>query len=168
MEEYLEELQEEENHALINKSVSAVLRDQFLNCEEPQLTRAEFEFIMSYRWGQDYGCDADNMTAQYQEMDLLFDESEDLVQGQMGQIVDIMSKNLKIQKQWPVSQIKQVNNQVILRNMNNQSMIFDKIVLSVPLGVLKAETLNFEPQLPYQIRSAYQRLGSGMLDKLVL
>ncbi len=47
-------------------------------------------------------------------------------------------------------------------------MIFDKIVLSVPLGVLKAETLNFEPQLHYQIRSAYQRLGSGMLDKLVL
>lgn len=56
------------------------------------------------------------MTAQYQELDLLFNVSEDLVKGGMCQVVQILSKNLKIQKDWPVSKMEQVQNQVIVRN----------------------------------------------------
>ena len=47
---------------------------------------------MSYRWGQDYGTDADLFSAKYQELDGLFNDSEDLVDGCMHQIVDIVAR----------------------------------------------------------------------------
>jgi hypothetical protein len=41
-------------------SVASYLREKF-----PEIEPDVFEFMMSYRWGQDYGCDADKMTAEY-------------------------------------------------------------------------------------------------------
>lgn len=63
MEDYLEELKEKEDPILIGKSVSEVLRLKFLPSKPTKDDIALFEFIMSYRWGQDYGCDANFISA---------------------------------------------------------------------------------------------------------
>ena len=44
----------------------------------------------------------------------------------------------------------------------------DKVVVSVPLGVLKAQSIHFEPPLPAQKKEAISRLGFGLLNKVVL
>lgn len=44
----------------------------------------------------------------------------------------------------------------------------DAAVLTVPLGVLKADAIHIEPALPDAQRLAIARLGMGVLDKLVL
>jgi protoporphyrinogen oxidase len=46
-------------HPNHDRSVADVLKERF-GAEVPQDV---FEFIMSYRWGQDYGCDADKISA---------------------------------------------------------------------------------------------------------
>jgi polyamine oxidase len=44
----------------------------------------------------------------------------------------------------------------------------DRAIVTVPLGVLKAQTIEFDPPLPESKRQAIDRLGFGVLDKVVL
>jgi monoamine oxidase len=44
----------------------------------------------------------------------------------------------------------------------------DYIVSSIPLGVLKRQTINFQPPLPEWKTGAIQRIGYGVLNKVVL
>ncbi|KAK9322161.1 flavin-containing amine oxidoreductase-domain containing protein [Lipomyces orientalis] len=44
----------------------------------------------------------------------------------------------------------------------------DRVVCTVPLGVLKAGTISFQPELPETKRESIQNLGFGVLNKVVL
>jgi monoamine oxidase len=44
----------------------------------------------------------------------------------------------------------------------------DRVLVTVPLGVLKNGSIDFEPALPDSKRQAIERLGMGVLDKVVL
>jgi polyamine oxidase len=44
----------------------------------------------------------------------------------------------------------------------------DRVLVTVPLGVLKAGDISFEPPLPEAKRTAIQRIGMGVLDRVVL
>jgi monoamine oxidase len=44
----------------------------------------------------------------------------------------------------------------------------DRVIVTVPLGVLKAGAIVFDPPLPEAKRRAIDRLGFGLLDKVVL
>jgi polyamine oxidase len=44
----------------------------------------------------------------------------------------------------------------------------DRVIVTVPLGVLKAGTIAFDPPLPEAKRRAVERLGFGLLNKVVL
>ena len=45
---------------------------------------------------------------------------------------------------------------------------FDAVIVTVPLGVLKAGSIAFAPALPQETQSAIDRLGFGTLDKMYL
>lgn len=40
--------------------------------------------------------------------------------------------------------------------------------MAVPLGVMKAEKIKFNPQIPERYTEALGKMGSGVLDKLIL
>ncbi|WP_006247415.1 flavin monoamine oxidase family protein [Mycolicibacterium tusciae] len=44
----------------------------------------------------------------------------------------------------------------------------DRVIITIPLGVLKAGTIGFDPPLPEDKQAAIERLGFGLLDKVVL
>ncbi len=44
----------------------------------------------------------------------------------------------------------------------------DAVLVTVPLGCLKAETIRFEPQLPDWKLASIKRLGFGLLNKVVM
>jgi hypothetical protein len=51
---------------------------------------------------------------------------------------------------------------------NGQVIEADKVVVTLPLGVLKANTVEFNPPLPDWKKGAIDRLGYGLLNKVVL
>lgn len=51
---------------------------------------------------------------------------------------------------------------------DGESFEADKVILTAPLGVLKEQTIQFEPPLPQWKRDAIRRMGFGLLNKLVL
>lgn len=51
---------------------------------------------------------------------------------------------------------------------DGSTVLADAIVSTIPLGVLKDETVNFEPALPTWKTGAIERLGFGILNKVAL
>lgn len=60
------------------------------------------------------------------------------------------------------------SNKVRVSTSNGGEFHGDAVLVTVPLGCLKAETINFLPPLPQWKRSSVQRLGFGVLNKVVL
>jgi monoamine oxidase len=57
---------------------------------------------------------------------------------------------------------------VIITCEDGSRFAADACVVTVPLGVLKSTAIKFEPELPQQKLSSIQRLGFGVLNKVVL
>lgn len=57
--------------------------------------------------------------------------------------------------------------QIVVHHDNGQSD-YDAVIVTLPLGVLKAGTVRFSPELPKRKKQAIRRLGMGVLDKLYL
>lgn len=67
-----------------------------------------------------------------------------------------------------VTKIRYSDKNVQIEAQNGQSLSFDAVIVTVPLGVLKQETITFEPSLPRSKLDAITRIGMGTLDKLYL
>ena len=53
-------------------------------------------------------------------------------------------------------------------NSENKSHKFDSVLVTVPLGVLKAKSIKFEPELPEWKQESIDKLGFGNLNKIVM
>ncbi|KIW83194.1 hypothetical protein Z517_02439 [Fonsecaea pedrosoi CBS 271.37] len=51
---------------------------------------------------------------------------------------------------------------------DGQSIEADKVVFAAPLGVLKDQSIQFDPPLPQWKRDAIRRMGFGLLNKVIL
>ncbi|PON51978.1 Histone lysine-specific demethylase [Parasponia andersonii] len=59
-------------------------------------------------------------------------------------------------------------NKVKVSTSNGGEFLGDAVLVTVPLGCLKAETIKFSPPLPQWKHSSVKRLGFGVLNKVVL
>ncbi|KAF3919495.1 hypothetical protein ABW20_dc0100669 [Dactylellina cionopaga] len=57
---------------------------------------------------------------------------------------------------------------VTLRFKDGSEFIADKVIITLPLGVLKNGSVQFDPPLPMAKSSAIDRLGFGLLNKVVM
>ncbi|WP_166671197.1 flavin monoamine oxidase family protein [Cryobacterium psychrophilum] len=57
---------------------------------------------------------------------------------------------------------------VSLRLGAGEALSADRVIVTVPLGVLKDEAVEFSPELPFAHRSAIAAIGVGVLDKVWL
>ncbi|OAY70330.1 putative polyamine oxidase 4, partial [Ananas comosus] len=67
-----------------------------------------------------------------------------------------------------VAKIIQRYNRVIVTVENGTTFVADAAIITVPLGVLKANTIKFEPELPEWKVSAISDLGVGNENKIAL
>lgn len=150
MENYLEDLQEKNDPLLEGRSVREVLAPKYLPENASKDDLELFEFLLSYRWGQDYGADVEKYSAKYQEIDTIFEGSEDLVPKGMCQIVQVLEKDLDIQLSRIVKTIDYSNQGQVGISFKDGSQLetFDKVIVTVPLGVLKSRDIDFKPELP--------------------
>ncbi|MGI6877413.1 FAD-dependent oxidoreductase [Microbacterium sp. gxy059] len=68
----------------------------------------------------------------------------------------------------PVSGVVYDDTGVSLRLATGEALTFDRVVVTVPLGVLQADAIEFEPPLPLEIRSAISALEMGQIETIWL
>ena len=84
-----------------------------------------------------------------------------------SQIITNLGANLRIETNQIVSEIKYGATGVEVKT-NQGVFLSDRLIITLPLGVLKSEAVKFMPPLPPQKLRAIKNLGVGVLNKLCL
>jgi monoamine oxidase len=140
-----------------------------LPADEQQLIK----FLISSQLETEYGGAAVNAnSASVGDLSTLwFDNSkqfggDDVVFAQgYGVIVDYLKTGLTIKTSEKVTAIDYSEATVIVSTANGDYTA-DKVLVTVPLGVLKKGTITFTPPLPTAHTDAIEQIGMGVLDKL--
>ena len=93
-------------------------------------------------------------------------EGDDLLVtgGYMTLATDIAS-GLVVEFERPVSRIQWNEKAASVSDTNGTSIDADRVIVTIPLGVLKAGAIAFEPALPPAKQAAIDTMGMGLLDK---
>jgi monoamine oxidase len=91
-----------------------------------------------------------------------------LVTGRLADLVDELADGVDIAVSSVVTRIAYDERRVSLRLDSGESLTADRAILTVPLGVLKSDTLRFSPALPFAHQRAIARLQTGTVDTVWL
>ena len=83
--------------------------------------------------------------------------------GTVG-LVDELLDSLTVWLSTAVLSISRTDDAVSLRLGTGESVTFDRVIVTVPLGVLKAQAIDIDPPLPFDQRTAIDELGFGTVE----
>jgi polyamine oxidase len=91
-----------------------------------------------------------------------------MLDGGYGAIVGYLATGLDIRLTWVVAEVEYDDEGVTVYAADGAELWADLAVVTLPVGVLRAENVEFTPPLPGDKADALGGLGSGLLDKLWL
>ncbi len=115
----------------------------------------------------EYGADAEELSAWWGTSE--GSEGDDvLVLGGYDTLVTSQLDGLDVRLRWPVATIDHTGDRVVVISTTGDSISADAVIVTVPLGVLKAGLIEFQPELPAAHLAAIEVMGMGVLDKVWL
>ena len=91
-----------------------------------------------------------------------------MVQG-YEPVIRTIAKDMDIRLNHRVTKVSRTsNNKVIVEVEGGTNFVADAVIVTVPIGVLKANLIQFEPELPQWKTSAISDLGVGNENKIAL
>jgi polyamine oxidase len=115
----------------------------------------------------EYAADPNQMSLRWLGSEGQFKGSDVILPGGYTQLSQHLAKGLDIRPRTEVKRIAHGGEQVRLETSQG-TVTADRVIVTVPLGVLKAGTIAFDPPLPEAKRNAIERLGFGLLNKVVV
>lgn len=113
----------------------------------------------------EYACDPDEMSAWYSDEGEEFGGEDAIFPGGYDQIIVYLAEGLNIQTNSPVVSIAPAGPGVVVSVKGGDLMITDHVLVTVPLGVLKAGGITFGGGLSAKRQAAIDGLGMGLLNK---
>ncbi len=115
----------------------------------------------------DAGADISELNLKAYLAQLDYDGDEVIFPQGYANILDALQGDYEIRKSETVTAIRYSKNGVAIVS-NGVESLFDAVIVTLPLGVLKNNSVTFSPALPQDKQEAIERLGMGTLDKLYL
>jgi monoamine oxidase len=94
--------------------------------------------------------------------------SGSLVLGGFDRVVADLLEDLDVRLSSAVTAVSHSDSGVSLRLSTGEGVSVDRVVVTVPLGVLKHQGISFDPALPFAQRAAIADLGFGTADSVWL
>jgi monoamine oxidase len=134
----------------------------------PQHPSAALRYAANVYYTQEYAADPDRLAVsadwegrELRGPDLLLPDGYDSLLAQVR-------GGLPVRTRAVVDAVRHDSGGVTVVLGNSEAVEADHAVITVPIGVLKAERIAFDPPLPPDKQQAVDALGSGLLDKLWL
>lgn len=133
----------------------------------------ELDYAINTSIEHEYAGDVNNLSLYYWDQDWdqnsEIDGKDVLFPGGYSQIIDLVAKDLLVDIKFNQIVKKIIyNNQGVVVTTNQGNFSAEKVIITLPLGVLKKGSVEFSPQLPEPKVNAINRLGMGVLNKLYL
>ncbi len=115
------------------------------------------------------GTDLDQINQSAYMLDSDYDGDEVIFPRGYGSLIEAADLALDVRLNSVVTAIEYSTSGTSLRIQGtHEDLKYDAVLITVPLGVLQKQTIQFNPPLPSQKAKAIQRLGMGTLDKVYL
>ncbi|WP_246291864.1 FAD-dependent oxidoreductase [Lentzea indica] len=144
----------------LGEAVRQILAERRLSPEDEQAVRYHLNVILR----EDAAEDPDKLSLKYWEDGyLVYGYGDSTLHQGYQSVVDALAEGLDIRLRHVVTRIED-------GRVTTDQGVFeaDKVLVTLPLGVLKASSVQFDPPLPEAKRSAIARLGFGTLNKIAL
>ena len=115
----------------------------------------------------EYAADPDELSLKWFANEGEFGGPDVILPGGYQELAQHLARGLNIQLGSEVSRVAHNDSGVRIETAQG-AVEADRVIVTVPLGVLKADTIAFDPPLSEDKRGAIERLGFGLLDKVVL
>jgi hypothetical protein len=124
-----------------------------------------FNHIDEVELASEYGANADELSAWWGTEE--GSDGDDLiVLGGYGGLADHLAEGLDIRLGAAVRTVSSNDDGAELTFDNGESFSCDRVVVTVPLGVLAADDISFNPPLPDTHQNAINTMRMGLLDKV--
>lgn len=167
----------------ISKSISTALRGaknetqdrSILKALEPLMTKYRsnkedmelVQYILRTEYEQEYAGSVESLSAHWFDDDKSFDGTDALFLKGFSVITDYLAAGLETMLSQTVKAITWSDTGVRVET-ENETFIADHAVITLPLGVLKTDSVSFDPTLPDEKLQAISKLGMGVLNKCYL
>lgn len=111
------------------------------------------------------GADAGELSAWY-GLDSLSGPPDTIALGGVAGMIQDLLGSLPVWLSTAVLSISRTDDAVSLRLGTGESVTFDRVIVTVPLGVLKAEGIEIDPPLPFDQRTAIDEIGFGVVETI--
>mgnify|MGYP003557557708 FL=1 len=129
--------------------------------------RADLGFYLSATFETEYGLEAGRLSAWSTDEGKEFDGDDVLFPGGYGAVMTYLAKGIDVQLSNPVTRIRVDGGQIVATVAGREERA-SAVIVTVPLGVLKAGTLTIEPAMSTAAQNAISRLDMGVLSKTFL
>jgi monoamine oxidase len=145
--------------------------DQYLSEQDWTATEKYYvRFVFRVMIEMDYAAEMNEVSLSDENFLSRFEDTDNedaLIIGGYATILNKIAANLKIELSTVVEAID-YSSDVIRIQTNKGVFECEKTIITVSLGVLKNDAIQFSPQLPQVKRDAIQGLGFGWMEKIVL
>lgn len=143
------------------------IQEHHLDQEEARAARWAIEHCLTTC---DYAGPPEQVALDWWRMELETGRDNHVVQGGYVQVVQALAEGLDIRLNTPVTEISVDEAQQRVRVTAADGQVYEgsRVVVTVPLAVLKANKIKFTPPLPEYKQQAMDRLDIGTLEKVVL
>ena len=166
-ESIIERLYELQSYASSKQSVADALAPILKRLSEDPIVKRGIQWQIASYIELEYATNYDQLSLKYWEMDESFSGDDVIVSGGFQKIVEPLSDGLDIRYGHVVEKVSFDGSGA--KVTTSQGVIeADRVVVTLPLGVLQQERVQFEPQLPEAKRSSIGRLEMGVMNKIAL
>lgn len=136
--------------------------------ERSPVRTAQLEHYLAGAFEQEYGGSTRELSAWWTGTDEEFGGNDVVFPRGYSQIIDHLSRGLDIRLDARVVHVRWGGRDVEVELATGERLRADRVIVTVPLGVLKQNAIRFTPALPDDKQTAIERLGMGLLNKQFL
>jgi hypothetical protein len=146
-----------------NDSLKQVLEDFDPKCESHL-----FNAVLSHTYCQYDAAETSELSLKCYDEIRKFDGEEHVFLEGFQTVIKVLSQGVDIELSKVVNQINYTTDQVKVLTSDGCEYQADKVIITVPIGVLQSSLINFTPPLSEEKSNAISRFGMGLMDKLWL
>jgi monoamine oxidase len=158
------------NRRLPDSSMQAAIDEVLAGMTLTALERQAIEWHLNVLIRDDCAAEASDLSfLSWDDGYEVFGFGDSVLQAGYGALAEALASGLDVRLHHVVEAIDYASPAVVrVTTTNGEEFSADVAIITLPLGVLKSESVSFKPPLPEWKRSAIERLGFGLLNKLVV
>ena len=144
------------------------VREELLTTMTSEADRHYLDYMLTTEVENEYAAELGELSYRSVDGGSGFRGGDVVFPGGYGQIVDVLASGVALRRGRAVTEIDHSGSAIVVTTAGGEAFEADRVIVTVPLGVLKEDFIAFRPSLPVRKRDAIAKLEMGVLNKAYL